>query len=203
MVILTTQKDARRHSKASPANMGMQRAERQDSRVDEFGGPSWRINDQQQPLSASCSSPADSTDEPEGQREDAKRPIAWRELPRKDQLIIITLARLSEPLVQTSLQAYLFYQLRSFDPSLPSSKISSQAGIMHASFMFAQFLTGMFWGRVADSRYAGRKVVLLVGLTGTGLSCMGFGFATSFWQALVFRTMGGATNGNIGVMRTM
>ncbi|KAG9251269.1 major facilitator superfamily domain-containing protein [Emericellopsis atlantica] len=184
--------------------MGRQRDEGQDSHIDDFGEPSRRIDDQRQPLStASYSSPPVSPDDPEEQRDDPKRPIAWRELPRKDQLIIITLARLSEPLVQTSLQAYLFYQLRSFDPSLPSSKISSQAGIMHASFMFAQFLTGMLWGRVADSRYAGRKVVLLVGLTGTGLSCLGFGFATSFWQALVFRTMGGATNGNIGVMRTM
>ena len=30
--------------------------------------------------------------------------ISWRDLPRKDQLVVITLARLSEPLVQTSLQ---------------------------------------------------------------------------------------------------
>ncbi len=30
--------------------------------------------------------------------------ISWRDLPRKDQLIVITLTRLSEPLVQTSLQ---------------------------------------------------------------------------------------------------
>ncbi len=30
--------------------------------------------------------------------------VSWKDLPRKDQLIVITLARLSEPLVQTSLQ---------------------------------------------------------------------------------------------------
>lgn len=30
--------------------------------------------------------------------------VSWGNLPRKDQLIVITLARLSEPLVQTSLQ---------------------------------------------------------------------------------------------------
>jgi hypothetical protein len=30
--------------------------------------------------------------------------VGWRDLPRKDQLVVITLARLSEPLVQTSLQ---------------------------------------------------------------------------------------------------
>lgn len=100
-------------------------------------------------------------------------------------------------------QAYLFYQLKWFDPSLPDSTISSQAGVLHASFMAAQFVTAMIWGRVADSPRFGRKSVLLVGLLGTSLSCLGFGFATTFWQALVFRTLGGATNGNIGVMRTM
>jgi hypothetical protein len=30
--------------------------------------------------------------------------VAWRDLPRKGQLTVLTLARLSEPLVQTSLQ---------------------------------------------------------------------------------------------------
>jgi hypothetical protein len=30
--------------------------------------------------------------------------VGWRDLPRKKQLVVITLARLSEPLVQTSLQ---------------------------------------------------------------------------------------------------
>ncbi|KAK3332423.1 major facilitator superfamily domain-containing protein [Cercophora scortea] len=133
---------------------------------------------------------------------DAKS-VSWSDLPRKDQLIVITLARLSEPLVQTSLQAYMFYQLKWFDPSLSDSVISSQAGILHASFTAAQFLTAMIWGRLADSPRFGRKTVLLIGLGGTMLSCIGFGFSTSFWQALVFRSIGGITNGNVGVLRTM
>ncbi|KAK8920759.1 hypothetical protein H634G_00091 [Metarhizium anisopliae BRIP 53293] len=133
----------------------------------------------------------------------AREPVAWRDLPRKRQLIIITLARMSEPLVQTSLQSYMYYQLKWFSPESPDALISRQAGILHASFMAAQFLTAMAWGRVADSPRAGRKTVLLIGLLGTSLSCLGFGFSTSFRQALVFRTLGGSTNGNIGVMRTM
>ncbi|RMJ13381.1 hypothetical protein CDV36_006988 [Fusarium kuroshium] len=139
-----------------------------------------------------------STPEPKG-----NEPVAWSDLPQKHQLFIITLARMSEPLVQSSLQAYMFYQLKWFDPDAPDSTISAQAGVLHASFTAAQFLTAMLWGRVADSRRAGRKTVLLIGLCGTSLSCLGFGFATSFWQALLFRTIGGATNGNVGVMRTM
>ncbi|KAH8170603.1 major facilitator superfamily protein [Sarocladium implicatum] len=144
-------------------------------------------------------------DEEEGAASQAakSKPIAWRDLPRRDQLLILTLARLSEPLTQTSLQSYLFYQLKWFDESLPDATISVQAGTLTASFTAAQFLTAMLWGRVADSPRAGRKTVILIGLSGTAISCLGFGFSTSFWQALCFRTLGGITNGNVGVMRTM
>ncbi|OHE99138.1 major facilitator superfamily transporter [Colletotrichum orchidophilum] len=130
-------------------------------------------------------------------------PVAWRDLPKKQQLLVITLTRLSEPLVQTSLQSYMFYQLKWFDPSLPDSVISSQAGILHASFTAAQFITAMVWGRLADSKRFGRKTVLMIGLLGTCFSCIGFGFSRSFAQALFFRCLGGATNGNVGVLRTM
>ncbi|POS74825.1 major facilitator superfamily transporter [Diaporthe helianthi] len=132
-----------------------------------------------------------------------KETVSWRDLPRKQQLVVITLTRLSEPLVQTSLQAYMFYQLKWFDTSLSDSVISSQAGVLHASFTAAQLLTTMMWGRVADSSRFGRKKVIMIGLIGTMISCLGFGFSTSFWQALFFRCLGGVTNGNVGVLRTM
>ena len=45
--------------------------------------------------------------------------------------------------------------------------------------------------------------MLLIGLFGTCLSCVGFGFSRSFYQAAIFRVLGGALNGNVGVMRTM
>lgn len=93
--------------------------------------------------------------------------VTWRSLPHKRQLAILTFARLSEPLVQTSLQSYMFYQLKSFDQSLPDSTIASQAGIMQGSFTAAQFFTAMLWGRIADSDRAGRKMVLMIGLLGT------------------------------------
>ena len=43
--------------------------------------------------------------------------VTWRSLPQRSQLIILTLARLSEPLVQTSLQA---------SRSIPRLEINSQ-----------------------------------------------------------------------------
>lgn len=74
---------------------------------------------------------------------------------------------------------------------------------MQGGFAAAQLCTAILWGRLADSDLGGRKRVLLIGLSGTALSCIGFGFSTSFWQALFFRMLGGALNGNVGVMRTM
>lgn len=125
----------------------------------------------------------------------------WTSLPQKDQLVILALARFSEPLVQTSVRSYLFYQLRSFDITLPDSAIASQAGIIQASFNAAQLCTAIFWGNFSDRN--GRKPVIFFGLLGTALSCVGFGLSTTFWQVITFRIIGGALNGNTGVMRTM
>ncbi|KAF2117411.1 major facilitator superfamily domain-containing protein [Lophiotrema nucula] len=142
----------------------------------------------------------DDTEQVEATKEKA---VAWRDLPRKDQLVVLTLSRLSEPLTQTSLGSYLFYQLQSFNPSLPDSTISYQAGIIQAAFPAAQFLTAILWGRFADSEYGGRKRVISMGLLGTMFAVLGFGFSHSFPMAVAFRCMGGMLNGNIGVMRTM
>ena len=130
-------------------------------------------------------------------------PVTWASLPKKRQLALLTLSRLSEPLTQTSLQSYMFYQLQSFDRSLPPSTISAQVGVLQACFTAAQFLTAILWGRIADKAWAGRKRVLLVALTGTCISCLGFGFSRSFAAAVFWRATGGALNGNVGVMRTM
>ncbi|KAJ5708363.1 hypothetical protein N7488_008164 [Penicillium malachiteum] len=141
--------------------------------------------------------------EPSEEEVAEEKPVTWSSLPKKGQLAILTLARLSEPLTQTSLQAYMFYQLKSFDPSLPDSTISAQAGILQGSFTAAQFLTAVWWGRLADADWMGRKRVLMIGLFGTCVSALGFGFSRSFVTAAVFRTLGGILNSNQGVMRTM
>ncbi|KAJ5063618.1 major facilitator superfamily domain-containing protein [Bipolaris maydis] len=138
-----------------------------------------------------------------GKTESANRPVSWSALPRKDQLFVLVLARFSEPLTQTSLGAYLYYQLQSFDPSLSESTLSYQAGIIGATFPATQFLTAILWGRFSDSEYGGRKRTIYLGLVGTMLSTIGFGFSHNFAMAVFFRSLGGIVNGNIGVMRTM
>ena len=56
---------------------------------------------------------------------------------------------------------------------------------------------------MADSEAMGRKKVILVGLLGTAVGAIGFGFSRSFAAALCFRALGGSLNGNVGVMRTV
>ncbi|KAF7926010.1 uncharacterized protein EAE97_010310 [Botrytis byssoidea] len=127
--------------------------------------------------------------------------VTWMSLPRKDQLAILFFSRLVDFLQIASLQAYMFYQLKSFDPGLSDAAISSQAGILQGCFTGAQVCTAVLWGKAADTW--GRKVVLMIGLVGTAISCLGYGFSTTFWQAALFRAFGGAINGTVGIIRTM
>jgi MFS family permease len=139
-------------------------------------------------------------DEEVAQSAEQAGPVTWLSLPRKDQLAILFLCRLVDFLQVASLQAYVFYQLKSFDPSLSDSAISTQAGILQGCFTGAQVLTAILWGKVADASSGGRKLVLLIGLGGTAVSCLGYGFSTTFWQAALFRILGGGINGTVGIM---
>ncbi|KAI0886210.1 MFS general substrate transporter [Annulohypoxylon maeteangense] len=127
----------------------------------------------------------------------------WMSLPRKDQLAILFLCRLVDFLQVASLQAYVFFQLKSFDGLLPDSEVSCQAGILQGAFTGAQVLTAFLWGKAADASWCGRKRVLLIGLFGTAISCLGYGFSTNFAWAVFFRAVGGGINGTVGIIRTM
>lgn len=133
----------------------------------------------------------------------APPPVTWLTLPRKSQLVLLGLCRVFDFLQIASLQAYMFYQLKSFDKSLSDSDVSAQAGILQGAFTAAQFATAIPWGRAADAPWGGRKFVLLVGLLGTAVSCLGVAFASSFAEAVFWRSFGGAINGTVGIIRTM
>lgn len=57
------------------------------------------------------------------------------------------------------------------------------------------------WGGLSDR--IGRRPVLLMGCLGTMVSLLVVGFSMNFWMALFGRLLGGALNGNIGVIQTM
>ena len=129
-------------------------------------------------------------------------PASWSSLPNKGQLAIICSVRVVDFFQQACLQAYMFYQLKSFSPQLDDSAISFQAGVLQGVFTAAQIFTGVLWGRVADQPWAGRKRVLLIGLTGQALACVGVAFAQSYRTAAVWRCLGGAVNATVGGART-
>lgn len=129
--------------------------------------------------------------------------VTWMSLPRKSQLALLGLCRVFDFLQIASLQAYMFYQLKSFNENLSDSDVATQAGILQGAFTAAQFATAIPWGRVADAEWGGRRFVLLVGLLGTAFSCLGVAFSTSFAQAVFWRSFGGAINGTVGIIRTM
>ncbi|KAL9084432.1 MAG: hypothetical protein Q9165_008070 [Trypethelium subeluteriae] len=133
----------------------------------------------------------------------AEAQASWLGMPNKDQLAILMLSRIVDFFQQASIQTYMVHQLKSFDAALPDSAISHQAGVLQGAFTAAQIVTSVLWGRTADSAWSGRKTVLLIGLVGTGISCVGVGFSTTFAQATWWRMVGGGINGTVGAARTM
>ena len=83
--------------------------------------------------------------------------------------------------------------IQDFHVSENPSKISIYAGMVTSSFAFAEFSSGVAWGRLSDK--IGRKPVLLTGLAGTALSMLIFGFARNLPVALLARALGGFLNG--------
>lgn len=127
----------------------------------------------------------------------------WLNMPNKGALAILALSRLVDFWQMASLQSYMVEQLRSFDVGIPTASLSYQAGVLQGSFTFAQIVTSILWGRAADSPLVGRRTVLLIGLLGTAVSCMGVAFSRSFVEMVTWRVLGGAINGTVGAARTM
>jgi MFS family permease len=99
-----------------------------------------------------------------------------------------------------SIFPYAYRMIESFQLTDNGDQISMYAGMLITAFAFAEFSTGMLWGRVSD--WIGRKPVLLLGLCGTALSMISFGFATTLPGAILARAVGGLLNGNVGVLQT-
>lgn len=96
-----------------------------------------------------------------------------------------------------SIFPYIYYMISSFNITSDDRQIAIYAGMVTSAFAFAEFSTGVLWGRLSDK--IGRKPVLLTGLAGTGLSMLMFGFAPNLPVALLGRALGGLLNGYVYV----
>lgn len=92
-----------------------------------------------------------------------------------------------------SIFPYAYYMILSFDITSNTQKLALYVGLVTSAFAFAEFSSGVVWGRISDR--VGRKPVLLCGLAGTALSMLVFGFATNLPVALLGRALGGLLNG--------
>ncbi|KAJ7149118.1 major facilitator superfamily multidrug-resistance, DHA1 sub-family, partial [Mycena filopes] len=81
------------------------------------------------------------------------------------------------------------------------AKVGYYVGIIHSLFFLTQALTVFHYARLSDK--IGRKPVVLVGLVGLSLSMFCFGLSRTFVGMVLSRSLNGALNGNIGVIRSM
>lgn len=134
------------------------------------------------------------------QHPEKKNGVGYLSLPHKDQILILVICRVIEPLTYNSISPYLYYMIESFGYRDPST-ISSLGTVIMSAFALGQALTGVFWGSLSDR--IGRKPVLLIGILGTVLATVMFGFSTNIYLAVFSRLLAGILNGNVGVMRTI
>jgi MFS family permease len=105
------------------------------------------------------------------------------------------LVRICEPIAFMSIFPYIYYMILSFKITADDRQIAIYAGMVTSAFAFAEFSTGVLWGRLSDK--VGRKPVLIGGLVGTALSMLVFGFAQNLQTALIARALGGLLNGYV------
>jgi MFS family permease len=115
-------------------------------------------------------------------------------------MLVLAICRICEPIAFMGIFPYIYFMVKDFHMTDDESKISLYAGMVTAAFTFAEFATGVLWGRLSDK--IGRKPVLLTGLMGTAISVLIFGFSPNLYVALAARAVGGLLNGNMGVLQS-
>jgi MFS family permease len=92
-----------------------------------------------------------------------------------------------------SIFPYIYFMVKDFHITDNDAQIFMYCGMVTSAFAFAEFSSGVAWGRLSDK--IGRKPVLLTGLAGTALSMLIFGFSPNLPTALLARALGGLLNG--------
>ncbi|KAG8422331.1 hypothetical protein J3459_010482 [Metarhizium acridum] len=115
------------------------------------------------------------------------------------QLTILAVARFAEPIATTSIYPYLPQMVRDF--GVEETEVAKWAGLTSAVFSVFQSFAAVPWGKIADSW--GRKPSLITGLVCTMACFIVWGVSTSLPMAITVRAIQGASNGNVGIIRTM
>ncbi|KAA8648588.1 MFS transporter [Aspergillus tanneri] len=84
---------------------------------------------------------------------------------------------------------------------VPKNEVAKWVGITSAVTATCQAAMAVSWGTASD--YAGRKPIILLGLTCTMFFSLMFGLSQTLAMLVVSRAFLGFMNGNVGIIRTM
>lgn len=123
-------------------------------------------------------------------------PIPWA------QFSIILILQLAEPLTSNVINPFAPQFVRDSGVTGGNeANVGYYVGLMQSIFFATQALTVLHWSRMSD--YLGRKPIIMTGLMGLSISMFSFGLSTTYWGAVLSRSLNGALNGNIGVLKSM
>ncbi|CDO70881.1 hypothetical protein BN946_scf184804.g13 [Trametes cinnabarina] len=123
-------------------------------------------------------------------------PIPW------GQFSILLILQLAEPLTSQVIYPFAPELIRNIGITHgDETRVGYYVGLMQSIFFATQAVTVLHWSRISD--HIGRKPVIMTGLMGLSISMYCFGLSRTFWGAVISRSLNGALNGNIGVMKSM
>ncbi|KAJ4480152.1 member of major facilitator superfamily multidrug-resistance, DHA1 sub-family [Lentinula aciculospora] len=130
------------------------------------------------------------------QHKPQRTPLPWF------QFSLVLFLQLSEPLTSQVIYPFLPQLIRDIGITRgDETKVGYYVGLMQSLFFLTQAMTVLHWSRISDR--IGRKPVILTGLFGLSMSMYCFGLSTTFWGLVLSRSLNGALNGNIGVIKSV
>ncbi|CAL1716373.1 unnamed protein product [Somion occarium] len=130
------------------------------------------------------------------QHKKAPTPLPWA------QFTILLVLQLAEPLTSQVINPFAPQFIR--DSGIThgdETRVGYYVGLMQSIFFATQAMTVLHWSRLSD--HLGRKPIIMTGLFGLSLSMYSFGMSTTYWGAVLSRSLNGALNGNVGVLKSM
>ncbi|KAI0091365.1 member of major facilitator multidrug-resistance DHA1 sub-family [Irpex rosettiformis] len=130
------------------------------------------------------------------QQKKKQTPLPWA------QFSILLVLQLAEPLTNQVIYPFLPQLIRDVGITHgDETRVGYYAGVLQSIFFATQAMTVLHWSRLSD--HIGRKPVIMNGLLGLSLSMYCLGLSRTFWGAVLSRSLNGALNGNIGVLKSM
>ncbi|KAJ3567286.1 hypothetical protein NP233_g6468 [Leucocoprinus birnbaumii] len=114
-------------------------------------------------------------------------------------MVVLSITMLGEFLSANVSTPFLLFMVKGFGGMSDDSEVAFWTGILVSTFFLTQFLTSLLWATVAEKH--GRRVVLVLSLLGSAVTCFIFGTSTTLQQAIVIRLAQGVFAGAVGVAR--